>query len=94
MTLLECISPLFPVNPSGTRPGAQQSLTITLQAGVRISQKFTRKDKKIFFFMIAALLHKNKTLLECTTLFSVKSTGKRHGEQQSLASALQEGVRA
>lgn len=44
--------------------------------------------------MIAALLHKNKTLLECTTFFSVKSTGKRHGEQQSLASALHEGVRA
>lgn len=38
------------VNPSGIGPGAQQSLATTLQEGVRISSKFTRKDKEAFLY--------------------------------------------
>lgn len=36
------------VNPSGTGPGAQQSLAAALQERVRYSRKFLRKDRDLF----------------------------------------------
>lgn len=80
------------VSPSGTGPGALQSLSITLQEGVWISLKFIWKDKKSLLISFSWFQSNYIRITLPLNAFPVRLTGKRPAAQQSHATSLQERV--